>query len=111
MALNKVFLVAGIVLLVGIVIIAISDLLLADANDNLWDQWWLGSDEDYMNAGKQVDKYALLWEAGFVTILVGAAIMAFGLATMEPRGIQYRQVETVIPPMQYPPPSPPPPKV
>jgi len=104
---NKTYLTAGVLIMVGVVIMAMAVAMILAISPNYWNDVAYGTVEDYIKDGKQADLYNALFDLGLLVVFVGIAIIAFGLATAEPKPQQYRPVETVIPPLQYSPPQPP----
>jgi uncharacterized membrane protein len=100
---NKIYLSAGIVILIGVVIMAIAVAMLLAISATFWNDLAYGTVEDYIADGKQADLYSVFYDIGLLIVFVGIAIMAFGFASTHSQTPQYRQVETMIPPTQYPP--------
>ena len=100
---DKTYLTAGIVIMIGIVIMAMAIAMILAVSPNYWNDVAWGTTEDVVKDGKQADLYGALFDVGLMVVFIGIAIMAFGLATARPELTQYRPVETMIPPQQYPP--------
>jgi len=101
MVVNKTHLSAGIVIIVGVVIMALAVAMILAISPNYWNDVQYGTTADWVKDGKQADLYGAILDVGLLVVFVGIAIMAFGLATAEPKPAQYRPVETMIPPQQY----------
>lgn len=101
---NKTYLTAGIVIVIGVIIMAISVAMMLAISPDYWHDIAYGSAEDYIEDGKLADVFNAIFDVGLLVVFMGIAIVAFGLATAEPKPQQYRPVETMIPSMQYPPP-------
>ena len=100
---DKTYLTAGILILVGIIIMAISMSMILAVSPDYWNDAAYGTTDDWVKTGKQLDLYYTIGNLGMIVAFFGIAVIAFGLATAEPKPQQYRPVETVIPPQQYPP--------
>jgi hypothetical protein len=98
---NKTYMTAGIVMLVGIVIMAITVAMLIAISPNYWNDVAYGTMDEYIQDGKQADLINAFFDVGLLVFFIGIAIMAFGLATAEPKPSSFRQVETVMPLQQY----------
>jgi len=93
--------------LIGVVLMALATAMMLATSAKFWnDAGGFGSAADYVKDGKQSDVIAAVFDAGFIVSFIGSAIIAFGLASTHAQAPQYRQVETMIPPMQYPPQQP-----
>lgn len=103
MVVDRTYLTAGIVIMIGIVLMAMAVAMILAISPNYWNDVAYGTVEDYIKDGKQADLYGALFDVGLMVVFIGIAIIAFGLATARPEPIQYRPVETMIPPQQYPP--------
>ena len=106
MSVNKTLLSAGIVVLVGVVIMAIGLAMYAGASSSYWDAAAYGTVEEWLDEGKRADLYMMVANIGLMIVGVGVAILAFGLAATEPKPGTFRQVEAQVPLTQYPPPPP-----
>jgi hypothetical protein len=102
MAMDRTYLSAGIVILVGVVVMAIAVAMILAISPNYWNDIQYGTEADWVKDGKQLDMFGAILDAGLLTVFVGIAIMAFGLASSFSPPQQYRPVETMIPPQQYP---------
>jgi uncharacterized membrane protein YczE len=100
---NRVLIVAGIVILIGIAVMAIGIALYAASSSDLWEASGYGPVEEYIKEGKKSDMYWIVSNVGLMVAGVGVAVMAFGLATAEPKPMSYRLVDTQIPLPPYPP--------
>jgi len=98
---NRTFLSAGIVIIIGVVIMAMAVAMMLAISPNYWNDLQYGTESDWVSDGKQADLFSAIMDVGLLVVFVGVAIMAFGLATAEPKPAQYRPVETIIPPQQY----------
>ena len=103
MSMNKTLLSAGIVVIVGVVIMAIGQAMYVGASNSYWDAAAYGTVEEWLDEGKRSDLYMMVSDVGLMIVGVGVAILAFGLAATEPKPATFRPVETQIPLTQYPP--------
>jgi LPS O-antigen subunit length determinant protein (WzzB/FepE family) len=101
MAMDRTYLSAGIVILVGVVVMAIAVAMLLAISPNYWNDIEYGTTADWVKDGKQADMFSAILDVGLLVVFVGIAIMAFGLASSFSPPPQYRPVETMIPPQQY----------
>lgn len=102
---DRTHLTAGIVIMIGVVIMAMASAMILAISPHYWNDVGYGTVDDFVKDGKQADLYSTLLDVGLMVVFIGIAIMAFGLASAEPKPQQPRQVETMIPPQQYQPPQ------
>lgn len=100
---NKILMTAGVIVLVGIVVMAMGEAMYLATSSDFWDKAAYGTAEEYVAAGKQTDLFGFAFDLGMMIAGVGVAILAFGLALIEGRPPQFRQVETQVPMQQFPP--------
>jgi len=101
MAMNRIFLSAGILIGIGIAMMAVAEGMVAVANDRYWDVWLTGTEEQFVDVGRDIDRIWSIWGAGFIVAVSGIAVMAFGLATMQPKPAPV-QPSAVAPVYAYP---------
>lgn len=99
---NKVLLTSGIVVLIGVAIMAIGYAMYAGASSSYWDAAAYGTIDEWVSEGKKSDMYWMVANVGLMVAGIGVAILAFGLAAAEPKPGSFRPVETQIPLAQYP---------
>jgi hypothetical protein len=103
--LDKTHLTAGVMIVVGVVVMAMADAMILATSPKYWNDVGYGTVDDFVKDGKQLDMFSAIFDAGLLVVFVGIAIMAFGLASAVPKPQQPRQVETIIPPARYQPPQ------
>ena len=109
---NKVVMSAGIVILVGLGTMMVFTAMYYVASNDYYDTLATGRTSDVVDAGKRLNLYDMVYSFGLIVAGIGVAILAFGLASNGRKGVEFRQVETPVPAIQYPqeqypPPSPP----
>ncbi len=105
---NKVFLTAGIVIIVGVLMMAAGEALYSSTSNTYWDKAAYGPLTEWVAEGKKLDQYMAISNTGLIFLGLGLAIIAFGLAVEKPTRVQFREVPSHIPLEQYPqPPQPP----
>lgn len=88
---------SGIVVLLGVAMMAVGVALYATVSGDLWEASAYGMAEDYVEIGKESDLYWIISEVGIMMAGIGVAMLAFGLAVAETRPMTYRMVDTRIP--------------
>lgn len=108
---NKVVMSAGIVILIGLGMMMVFTAMYYVASNDYYDRVATGTTSEWVDAGKRLNLYGMISNFGLIVAGIGVAILAFGLASNGPKGVEFRQVETQVPAIQYPqsqyPPSPP----
>ena len=103
---NRVYSTAGIVIVIGVLVMASGQAVYATTSSDFWDSYYSG---EVLELGKKLDMYLVVTNVGLMIIGLGLAIMAFGLASQRPSQLQFREVSSNIPLEQYPqPPQSPP---
>jgi hypothetical protein len=98
---NRVYSTAGIVIVIGVLLMFSGQALLMATSDKYWDDAAYGLDQ-WAADGKKRDQYAAISNFGLTIVGLGLAIMAFGLASQRPSQLQFREVPSNIPLEQYP---------
>ena len=98
---NKTLLSAGIVMLVGLVMMMIFNAMNYTASNDYYDTIMTGTAQQMVDAGKEVNLYGLLYHIGLIVVGLGVAILAFGLAVDSSKTERFRQVETEVSMKQY----------
>ena len=98
---NKTYLLAGAVIMVGVVMMALATAMLLAMSPDYWDAVGYGTREEVIQKGTEADQYGALFHVGLIVVFIGIAVMAFGLASARSETMRYRPPETVIPPVQY----------
>ena len=105
---NRVFLTAGIVIVIGLAAMATGQALYMANSNAYWDNVAYMPYERWANEAKQQDMYMTISNIGLMIMGLGLAVIAFGLAKERPSQIQFREVPSHIPMQSYPqPPQPP----
>jgi hypothetical protein len=101
--LNKILMTAGVIVLIGIVVMAMGEAMYLATSSDYWNKAAYGTTDEWVTAGKQTDLFGFVFDLGMMIAGVGVAILAFGLALIEGRPQQFRQVETQVQLQQFPP--------
>ncbi len=105
---NATYTTAGIIIVIGVLIMAGGQALYSANSNAYWDKAAYGPLDQWVAEGKKLDMYATISNVGLIIIGLGLAILAFGLARDRPSQLQFREVPSHIPLEQYPqPPQPP----
>jgi len=99
---NKVFLTAGIVIIVGVLLMVTGEALYSATTNDYWDKAAYGPLTEWVAEGKKLDQYAAIMNVGLIIMGLGLGIVAFGLATQRQGQVQFREVPSHIPLQQYP---------
>ena len=94
---------AGVIVLVGIVVMVMGEAMYLATSSDYWDKAAYGTAEEWIAAGKQTDLFGFVFDLGMMIAGVGVAILAFGLASIDAKPPQFRQVDTQVPLQQFPP--------
>jgi len=106
---NNIFLMAGIVTIIGFVAMASGQALYMANSNDYWDNVAFQPYERWAKEAKQQDMYMTISNIGLMIMGLGLALVAFGLAKDRPSQMLFREVPSHIPMQNYPqPPQPPP---
>ena len=100
---NKMLFASGVIILVGIAVMAVGTALYAGSSADLWEAAGYGTADEYVKEGKKSDAYWIVQQAGLITAGLGVGVLAIGLSMTERPPMTFRQVETHIPMPPYPP--------
>ena len=100
---NKFFLTAGIVIVIGVLLMATGQALYSARSNDYWDKAAYGPLDQWANDGKMMNQYVAISNVGLIFVCLGLAIVAFGLAMGRSTSVQFREVPSSIPLQQLPP--------
>ena len=104
---NRIFTTAGIVIVVGMLLMVVGQVLFSANSSTFW-KYNYGPFDQQAAEGKKRDTYTGIFNLGLIIVGLGLAIIAFGMATQRPPLVQFREVPSHISLEQYPqPPQPP----